>query len=187
MDTPAQTKKASASVNKVVVAVAAIIIIALLAVVIFLLTRPSGTSAGDGAAPKLDYAAEATVMLDQDSLQAAFDEAVRNAAEGNIGLMYKNDAYSSNGADFECYIANSDSNKYDMFLTIFADAELTDQIYLSGLVAPGSGFENISLEHSLEPGDHTVYVALTQVDVNEAGEQVIKNQVMHTMDFHVTQ
>lgn len=31
-----------------------------------------------------------------------------------------------------------------------------------------------------------VYVALTQVDTDEeTGEQILKNQVMHTMDFHV--
>ena len=37
----------------------------------------------------------------------------------------------------------------------------------------------------LDEGDHTVYVSLTQVDIDENGQQVIKNQVMHTMDFHV--
>ena len=136
---------------------------------------------------KIGYAAEASVMLDQNSLQAAFDEAMRNAAEGNVGLQYKNDAFSGNGTDFECYIVNSDSNIFDMFLTIFADAELTEQLFLSGLVPPGSGFESITLDRALDEGDHTVYVVLTQVDTNEeTGEQVIKNQITHTMDFHVT-
>ena len=63
--------------------------------------------------------------------------------------------------------------------------ELTDQIFLSGLVPPGSGFERITLNRPLDEGDHTVYVSLTQVDIDENGQQVIKNQVMHTMDFHV--
>ena len=46
----------------------------------------------------------------------------------------------------------------------------------------------IDVEHALDPGDHTVYVALTQVDTDEeTGEQVIKHQVMHTMDFHVSE
>ena len=67
----------------------------------------------------------------------------------------------------------------------YADLELTDQIFLSGLVPPGSGFERITLNRPLDEGDHTVYVSLTQVDIDENGQQVIKNQVMHTMDFHV--
>lgn len=75
-----------------------------------------------------------------------------------------------------------------MFLTIYADAEMTEQIFLSGLVPPGSGFENITLDRALEKGDHMVYVVLTQVETNaETGEQVIRNQVAHTMDFHVTE
>ena len=180
METPTETKKEPALSNKVVI-IAATAVIAALAIVAFLLL--SGRR--DGNATGIGYATEAKVMLDQDSLQAAFDEALRNAQDGNIGLKYQNDAFSSNGTDFECYIVNSEANKYDMFLTIYADAELTDQIFLSGLVPPGSGFENITLEHALDSGDHTVYVALTQVDNNENGEQVIKHQVMHTMEFHV--
>lgn len=186
MDSSAQTKKPSAS-NKKIVMIAAIVIIALLIVVIVLLTRPSQDASGDNG-PKIGYAADAKVMLDQDSLQAAFDEALQNAEDGYVGLKYQNDAYSEDGINFKCYIANSESNIYDMFLTIYADAELTDQVFLSGLVPPGSGFEEITLDHALEPGDHTVYVALTQVDTDEeTGEQVIKNQAMHTIEFHVTQ
>lgn len=186
MDSSTQTKKASLSTQKVII-IAAIIIAALLVAVIVMLVRPT-QDVTDGDTPQIGYATEAKVMLDQESLQAAFNEAVKNAADGYVGLKYKNDAYSTNGTDFKCYIVNSESNKYDMFLTIYADAELTDQIYLSGLVPPGSGFEEISLDHTLSTGTHTVYVALTQVDLDEeTGEQVIKNQVMHTMEFHVEQ
>lgn len=186
METPAENKQASGLANKKIIAAAALIIVLLLGVVIFLLWRSSTTNINDDGVPKLGYATEAKVMLDQDSLQAAFSEALRNAADGNIALKYRNDAYSENGTDFECYIVNSESNKYDMFLTIFADAELTDQIFLSQLVPPGSGFEEITLSRALDKGVHTVYVALTQVDTDaETGEQVLKNQVMHTMEFHV--
>ncbi len=135
---------------------------------------------------QIGYASEASVMLDENSLQAAVDEAMANAADGNVALQYRNNAYSDDGTNFDCRIVNSASNAYDMFLTIFADAELTDRLYLSGLVPPGSGFETLTLEHALDPGDHTVYVVLTQVDLDENGEQVMVHQVSHTMDFHVT-
>ena len=181
-----ENQKTSALSNKVVI-IAAAVIVAALAVVTAVLLTGRNTDNGNQSGT-IGYAADAKVMLDQQSLQAAFDEAVRNAADGNVGLHYQNDAYSKNGTDFECRIINSASNKYDMYLNIFADAELTDQIFLSQLVPPGSGFDQITLLHSLDPGDHTVYVALTQVDTDEeTGEQVIKNQVMHTMDFHVSE
>ena len=35
---------------------------------------------------------------------------------------YQNDATSSDGTNFDCFIGNSNSNIYDMFLTIYADA-----------------------------------------------------------------
>lgn len=164
-------------------------IIVLLAIIIFvLLRRPAIMDIPDEGVPKLGYSADAKVMLDQNTLQTAMDEAMKNAKDGNVGLRYKNNAYSDDGVNFECFIVNSASNIYDMFLTIYADSDLTDQIFLSELVPPGSGFESITLAHALEPGDHTVYVALTQVDTDdESGEQVIKNQVMHTMDFHVSE
>lgn len=180
--------KSKLSDQKLIIVLLAVLIVLLIGVLVVVLGRGRSEDIPDGNAPLIGYATEATVMLDQDSLQAAFDQAMQNAAEGNVGLKYKNNAYSTDGVNFECYIANSDSNIYDMFLAIYADAEMTDQIFLSGLVPPGSGFEKISLEHALDTGDHTVYVALTQVDTDEeTGEQVLKNQVIHTMDFHVTE
>ena len=169
--------------------IAVIISLALVIIVMgcFLFLRKDEVTIDDNDIPRIGYAAEAKVMLDQDSLQAAADEAQKNAREGMVALQYQNDAFSKDGKTFSCLIANSPSNLYDMFVTIFADAALTDQIFLSGLVPPGSGFEEINLDHKLEPGDHTVYVAITQVATGDDGEQTIKNQVMHTIEFHVAQ
>ena len=185
MDSSAKTQNTSDSSKKIVI-IAAVIIAALLIVVVVLLTR-SPQGAGNSNAPQIGYATDAKVMLDQDALQAAVDEALKNAADRNVALQYQNEAFSSDGTTFSCYIVNAPENLYDMFLTIYADSELTDQLFLSELVPPGSGFEEITLEHALEQGDHTVYVAVTQVDTDEeTGSQVIKNQVMHTIVFHVS-
>ena len=173
--------------DKRLVAVIAVLVLIIVGLVGFLLLRQNTIGIEDGDIPKVGYAANATVMLDQNALQAAMDEAMANAKDGNVSLLYKNHAYSEDGTDFSCYIVNSAANKYDMFLTIYADAALTDQIFLSGLVPPGSGFESITLDRALEAGDHTVNVVVTQVDTDENGAQVIKNQVAHTMEFHVSQ
>lgn len=134
----------------------------------------------------IEYDSEAKVFLDQNSLQAAMNEAMKNAQDRNVALKYKNDATSKDGKTFQCYIANSGGNIYDMFLTICSDPTMEDQLFLSKLLRPGTGYDHITLDRALERGDHTVYVAVTLVDTNEAGEQVIKAQVVHTMDFHVT-
>ena len=134
----------------------------------------------------IDYETDAKVFLDQSSLQAAMDEAMRNAQQRNVALHYRNDASSKDGQTFECYIANSSGNLYDMFLTISADSEMKDQLFLSKLLRPGTGYDSITLNRALEPGNHTVYVAVTLVETAANGAQTIKAQALHTMDFHVT-
>lgn len=167
----------------VAIIIGLVLVIVVMGCVLFL--RKDEAAVEDGDTPRIGYATEAKVMLDQNSLQAAADEAQKNAREGNVALQYRNDAFSSDGKTFSCRIVNAPANIYDMFVTIYADSALTDQLFLSGLVPPGSGFEEITLDHELEPGDHTVYVAITQVDTGDNGEQTIKNQVMHTIEFHV--
>jgi hypothetical protein len=182
--TAVKTAAAGLSTKAVVLIVAAaVVVVAAIAAVAVVLTHQNQGSDDLG----IGYATEAKVMLDQDSLQAAVDAAMENARKGNISLMYKDNAYSDDGSTFSCYIVNSASNAFDMFLSIYADPQMTDELYLSQLVPPGSGFEEITLERPLSKGDHEVYVALTQVETDEeTGEQTIRNQVVHTMDFHVT-
>lgn len=180
------SQKTSASLNnKLIIAIAALIVVIIAAVVVLVLVM-NGRDKDEGGL-KIGYSADAAVFLDQQSLQQAMDDAIRNAAQHNVALRYQNDAYSTDGINFSCRIGNSGANLYDMFLTIFADAELTDQVYMSELLRPGTGFENITLDHELKPGVTTVYVAATLVDTEDDGTQVIKSQVVHTMDFHVTE
>lgn len=174
--------------NTTVIIILLVIVIALLGgILIFSLrNRDSGgeMSIGDNATPKIGYAEGVTVVNDPDALQKAVDEMFAKAAEGNIMLEYSNDATSKDGQTFDCYIANALENSYDMYIQMFADAELTDQLLLTGLIRPGSAFDNITLERALDPGTHQVYVAFTQVEEDLA---TIHGQVMVTMDLTVAE
>jgi hypothetical protein len=164
--------------NKVVVIAAAVVVLAVVIAAAIILNQPKDTGIG--------YSTEAKVLVTQEDIDKAAAEAAANAKNGDVALSYQNDAISRDGTNFQCYIMNSTSNKFDMFLTIYSDLNLTDELFLSQLVPPGSGFENITLEHPLESGDHTVYVVLTQVkNDEETGEETVANQVIYTMDFHV--
>lgn len=186
MEEKAQSQAKSKSNQKWIILLLLLLIVLMGVILAVVLLRDNTQSISDNDTPMVGYSTEAKVMLDQDSLQAAVDEAMENAEKAQVALQYQNNAYSTDGKTFSCYIINAPTNLYDMFLTIFADPELTDQLYLTGLIPPGSGFEEITLDHELEPGDHTVYVAVTQVDTDENGNQVIAHQVMHTIEFHVT-
>lgn len=125
------------------------------------------------------------LALTEEELAAALDDAQANARSSSIALKFKNGAYSTDGQSFSCYIANSEYNLYDMFLVIYADDKLTDELFSSGLIAPGRGFDQLKLNHALDKGTHTVYVVLTQVDTDEEGVQTIVGQTSHTMTFYV--
>lgn len=163
----------SGVVNKILIAVIAVLVVAV-GVVGFMLIRnmrSKETSIG--------------LALTQEELDSAMEKAQSNAKSGSIALRYKNSAVSADGESFTCFIMNSQFNAYDMFLTIYGDEELTDELFSSGLVAPGRGFDQLKLNHSLPKGTNTVYVVLTQVDTDEDGVQSIVGQASHTMKFVV--
>jgi hypothetical protein len=133
----------------------------------------------------LDYATEGVVETeDPNALQKAFDVAKKEAQESRFGLDYKNDAYSEDGKTFSCYIGNSDENADDLFISVYMDPELTDELYTSQLLRPGTAFETIELNRTLDPGVYMVYVPHTQIRLVD-GKQTIVGQVVITMDFHV--
>ena len=191
-ETESESKKKAAgwlSNNKLtvaVVALAAVVAVSAGAIIDAINRNNDGDNVTVVNGMAVDYDANAKVFLDQGSLQAAMDEALRNAQQRNVALHYRNDASSKDGQTFECYIANSSGNLYDMFLTICADSEMKDELFLSKLLRPGTGYDSITLNRALEPGNHTVYVAVTLVETAANGAQTIKAQALHTMDFHVT-
>lgn len=175
-----------------ILVVAIIFLLTALLVVMVLLLRqmkltagyaPSVTNASETG--RVAYATEGvTIVDDQDAMQRMAEE-IYGAQDDGIGLKYQNDALSQDGTNFQCMIANSELNKNDAYFTICADSDLTDVLYVSGLLRPGEAFEKISLERALERGDHTVYVTIALVE-DVDGQQSIVNHMTYTMDFHVS-
>jgi len=99
-----------------------------------------------------------------------------------ITLEYSHIAMSSDGQNFECKINNAQENQYDMYIDIYADAALTDQLFLSELFRPGSGFQQIKLNRALEKGNHTGYLVFTQV---EDDQSTMHNQMVVTINLIV--
>lgn len=141
------------------------------------------------AGERIGYASNA-VTTDPETLREQVEEMYRKAAEPGVALEYKNMAVSKDGRNFACYIGNSAQNTYDMFITIYGDSEMTDILYLSELLPPGSRFEEITLERELEPGTHEAYLIHTQVKDNEEDAsklQVIQAQIATTITLVVSE
>ena len=167
-----------------------IIIVALAAAAVVLVVgrfsekAPEPVQLGDNQTPLIGYEEGVTVVDDPDALQKAVDKMYEDAAKGGVPVEYKNGASSKDGTKFDCYIANPATSPRDIFITIFADPEYNDQLYLSGLIPPGKALREIELDKKLTAGNHTVYVAYTQVEDDHA---TIFQQVVVTMDFVVAE
>ncbi len=104
------------------------------------------------------------IAINQDDLQAAFDEAVQKTKDGYITLDFDNRAVSKNGKDFTCYLGNSKENNYDLYFNIYLDATLEQQVLLTGLVPPGSGINKFTSEFEIAPGTYEAVLVLSQVE-----------------------
>lgn len=127
------------------------------------ITKATLANVESNSVPVLDYDGSA-VGLDQESLQQAYDELQKRAEDGYVNLSYKNEAHSNDGVNFACYLENPLGNKFDMFFNIYKDTTLEEQVYLSGLVAPGSAIENFQSEIKLDPGEYQAIIIFTSVD-----------------------
>lgn len=163
----------------VIILVLALIVAVAVAVVFAFRSGRSAQSVDPSGDNKLKFATEGVTAIDQEGLQKAVDE-MQNAPQETVGLYYKGLALSSNGTDFACYLGNSDTNKYNGFYALYADAELTDLVFLSDLLRPGEVFQSITLEHALPKGTTMVYCALTLV---EDDLETIHDQAVFTVDF----
>jgi hypothetical protein len=135
---------------------------------------------------RVGYAVDGvTALEDGDSLNKVVDEAYKQMMESKIALDYRNEAYSSDGINFDCYIGNSNDNVYDLFIGIYGNANYTDELFLSQLIRPGTAFEKITLNRALRPGKHEVIVLYSLVE-DVDGEQTIRGQLPIVMDFIVT-
>lgn len=115
----------------------------------------------------LDYDSSA-IALDEESLQKAIDRLQEKVADGYVNLTFRNVAESDDGINFICHLGNDTANKYDMFFNIYKDITLEEQIYLSGLIAPGTAIDSFVSEIKLDPGEYSAIVFFTSVEDDHA-------------------
>jgi hypothetical protein len=166
--------------SNIIIILFAIIIVLLIAVLLIVLTKkdePAASAVPDEPAVTTTqyHLQEGALMYDsgavalsEDGLQERVNEMVQKAKEGTMALQFKNTAFSSDGRHFTCEIGNSIKNNYDMFINIYKDSSLQEQILLTGLIPPGQGIESFESEIQLDPGTYEALLVLTQVKDDHA-------------------
>jgi hypothetical protein len=194
----AKKKKKKLKVGRLVLFIVLLLLIVALvvAVVCLLLGRDKGTTKEEeettaatttayiepttSSLGQLGY--ESGVVVTNKGYQEQINEMFSQAAEGYASLEYQNNALSNDGQNFTCYFANAKENKYDMFITLYADSALTQQIYLSGLIPPGSAIDHFTTSKLLDKGTYDCVLVMTQV---EDDHSTLHAQVSYTVTLTV--
>ncbi len=152
----AETKKSS---KKTIIILLIVIIVLLLgggAAALILLNGDGEESQAEG----IRYETNVGMVKPNEDLA----EKLREGSEDRIPLHFSTNAVSKDGTNFECVLGNPDGAQYDIYFDIYADAECTEQIYLSGLIAPGTQLESFTSSKTFPKGTHDVVLVITQVE-----------------------
>lgn len=122
------------------------------------------------------------VMIDEDSFQKQVDALNNMVEEGYFQLSFKRTAVSYDGENFACSIGNGEMNTYDMYIDIYEDESLENQLYVSSLLRPGTKIDTFTSNKKFAPGDYETVLVLTQVEDDHA---TIHGQSMVYLTLHV--
>ena len=103
-------------------------------------------------------------VVNYEDAQQLYDEMQERADEGMVGVEYSNVARSEDGTHFTCILKNPVRNGYDMYMNIYKDDNMEEQILLTGLIPAGSGIEEFESEIPLESGEYKSVLVMTLVE-----------------------
>lgn len=175
------------SINPLIILLLVIILL-LIAVVVAVLLRGKTDNTNTAEVPftteapfSLSYD-NGAVVIDQDEFEKRVSEMYKQAEEGYIDLTFQAEAFSSDGENFTCKIANAETNNYDMYIDIYKDDACTEQLYISGLLAPGTEIKQFKSKQKLALGDYEALLVLTQI---EDDHKTIHSQTSVYLTLHV--
>ncbi len=116
-----------------------------------------GKLTSDGTIP---YAVNVGIVKENEDLEAKLKEGTEN----RIPLHFATVATSKDGENFKCVLGNPGGAQYDMYFDMYADSEMKDQIYISGLVPPGSQIEEFKTNKKFPKGNTDIVLAITTVE-----------------------
>lgn len=174
----AEGKKSS---NKTVVIILVIIIVLLLAggATFFLLNKSKpaeqGVLTSEGTIP---YEVNVGIVKENEDLA----EKLKEGTGDRIPIHFATGATSKDGENFKCVLGNPDGAQYDMYFDMYGDTTLSEQIYISGLVAPGSQIESFKSNKKFPKGNTDIVLVITTV---EDDHKTLHSQTMVTLTLVV--
>lgn len=156
-----EEKKSS---NKTVIIILIIVIILLLAggATFFILNANKSPESESTGGKQIPLEINAGV-LSPDKLKEWNESALQEMEDNQIPMIYSPTATSTDGVNFECEIGNPAGAKYYMYLDLYSDTSLEEEIYLSGLLEPGKGITSFSTSKTFPQGETDTVLVFTTV------------------------
>lgn len=160
-----EEKKSS---NKKIIIILIIIIVLLLVggAVFFILNSKSGEG-GESATSGKQIPLEVNAGVVNPDRMKDWNESVLAEMEDNeIPIIYAPNATSADGENFLCEIGNPEGAKYYIYLDMYSDTTLSEEIYLSGLLAPGQGITSFKTNKVFSEGETDIVLVISTVQDN---------------------
>lgn len=144
------------------VAIALAVVLAIAGVSVALWLASSGSQTEMGSYYDVDARAGQAPWKSQEEMQAELDRVVEEGMF-DIAIAATIEFPSGSGEEGLALIENVPGNRYDMRVAVTLD-DTGEELYRSGLIAPGSYIESIGLSRELAPGTHEATAVFEAVD-----------------------
>lgn len=153
------------SSNKKIIIILIIIIVLLLAggAVFFIMNNNrSGTESDTTSGKQIPLEINAGVLTG-DKLKEWNESVLRDMEDTQIPMVFSPTAISKDGKNFSCEIGNPPGAKYYMYLDMYSDTTLSEEIYLSGLLDAGQGITTFQTNKTFPKGETDIVLVFTTV------------------------
>lgn len=172
------------SSNKKIIIILIIVIVLLLAggAVFFIMNNRSDTEGDTTSGKQIPLEVNAGVMTG-DKLKEWNESVLRDMEDNQIPMVFSPTAISKDGKNFSCEIGNPPGAKYYIYLDMYSDTTLSEEIYLSGLLDAGQGITTFQTNKTFPKGETDIVLVFTTV---REDRQTIVAQTMVALTLQVT-
>lgn len=169
-------KKKSSNLIIIVLLVIVILLLVVGCVVLLMMRNDGSDESGNAPVSARQIPLEITAgVLSGDTLADWNEQALKEAQDTQIPVSYSPTANSADGVNFLCNIGNPPGAKYYMYLDLYSDTSLEEEVYLSGLIEPGKGITSFKTNRAFPEGETDAVLVLTTV---QEDQQTIVAQTM---------
>ncbi len=163
----AETKNSSKKTIIILLVIIIALIIAGGTALILVLNRSNDDggqqNGADGTAGKQIPLEVSAGVLSPDKLKEWNEQALKEMEDNQIPMIYAPTANSADGVNFKCDIGNPEGAKYYIYLDLYSDATLSEEVYLSGLIEPGKGITSFTTNRAFPKGETDAVLVFTTV------------------------